>query len=289
MEENSPIRTDEKKPYETILVVLLIVAAALSGVCGYLSADASDQAGDANDASIRAQNEALNENNLANQQIQEDSNKLIESDVHWVNAVKYENYCSDINISMEEKRSDYEFCWNQYVNAYEAMQYAVGDVDLQFQYLSDQMYWYSNYSISFQTYQTLSAAYNQNSQAAHMEYILAEYLVGNTNAAKNGNISYELYNATDQDPFWANFSAYMNWSYQPYYNLLKESKANATMSEQFDLDAKSYLLSTVMLGVSATIAAIGLSVESRTPRKSLIVVTALVIVVASIYAIMTLM
>ena len=287
MEASTPIKTDEKKPYEMILVILLISAAALSGVCGYLSADASTQAGDANDASIRAQNEALNILNIANQNISNDVAKLLDASVHSVNAVKYEVYCLDINISMAENKSDYEFYWNQYVNAYDAMQYAVGDMDLQFQYLSDQMYYFSLYSGSFQNYQTLFAAYYQNSLTMYMEYALAEYLVNNTMAAKNGNISYEMFNATDMVPFTTNFNAYENWTYQPYRDKLDESKADALSAQQFDQDAKSYLLSTVMLGISATIAAIALSVDYRTSRKYLILVTAIIMVVAAFFAIMT--
>jgi len=290
MEASTPIKTDEKKPYEMILVILLISAAALSGVCGYLSADASTQAGDANDASIRAQNEALNNYNIANQNISNDLDKMIESDVHWVNALGYDTNCYVISVKMRENKSIYEFAYNQSAIAYDnLLNIGWGDPDLEFMYLSQQADWLSKYISSYQSYQSLSVIYYQSQQAMHMEYILAEYLVGNTNAAMNGNISYELYNATNQDPFWENFSAYENWTYQPYQDKLSESKVDALSAQQFDQDTKSYLLSTVMLGVAATIAAIDLSVETKTPRKSLMAVTAIIIVVAMIYAIVTMM
>ena len=290
MEASTPIKTDEKKPYEMILVILLISAAALSGVCGYLSADASTQAGDANDASIRAQNEALNNYNIANQDISNDLDKMIESDVHWVNALGYDTNCYVISVKMRENKSIYEFAYNQSAIAYDnLLNIGWGDPDLEFMYLSQQADWLSKYISSYQSYQSLSVIYYQSQQAMHMEYILAEYLVGNTNAAMNGNISYELYNATNQDPFWENFSAYENWTYQPYQDKLSESKVDALSAQQFDQDTKSYLLSTVMLGVAATIAAIDLSVETKTPRKSLMAVTAIIIVVAMIYAIVTMM
>jgi len=281
MEENTPVKTDEKKPYETLLILLLIVSAALSGVCGYLSADASNSAGDANEASIKAQNEALSLYNIANQQIQNDRNIIMEADVHWFYADKYQRLTE---YAYAEQQNALEIA-NAAYDSY-AENYTVGTPTNQ------QMWLLSYYQISWQDYTDKYKIYNDSAYAMFTEYDLTKWVLETTEASNNGNITYELYNVTsdaDTAIFWAAFEDYENWTYRPYYAQLSNSTQNATSAQQFDENAKSYLMSTVMLGISATIAAIALSVEYKSSRKYLIIVTAIVTAVAAIYALLTLM
>jgi len=260
---------------------LLIVSAALSGVCGYLSADASNLAADANDASIKDQNEALNIYNVANQQIQNDRNIISEADVHWFNADTNRISAEFAYYDMQLKYTDYLAKWTLYENSYLASNAT-----------DEQMYLLYFAQSSWQEYSDLYSIYNNSFYWMWNEYGQTEWLIETTEAFNNGNISYELYNDTSDAgiaTFWVTFEKYENWTYQPYNAKISDSEKNATMSQQFDQDAKTYLLSTVMLGISATIAAIALSVEYRTSRKYLIVVTAIIAALAAIFALMTVM
>jgi uncharacterized Zn finger protein (UPF0148 family) len=127
---------------------------------------------------------------------------------------------------------------------------------------------------------------------ATKEYTIAEYIFQETDFHKIYDIDgtyWNLFNSTNQsdyDAFWVAFRVYKEDAYASYFKMKNESEQMAIESVQFNQQAKSYLISTVLFGISATVSAIGVSIESKYFRLSLLLVTVIIILIAIIHTVM---